>query len=396
MLEFWIAAAAMLLLGYVFFIPALSGRVRREPLSRAKLNLALHQQRQRELAHEAAGSEAMKELTSESERNLLYDLEAATKRPAKPAASGRAALAAALAILPIFALIAYLALGRPDLLGQPAAPTMADVEESIQRLAERLRAKPDDLEGWVLLGRSLQETRRPEQAVTAYQFALKLAPDNLDLKGLYAEALAEANHGTIAGKPAEIIEEILRKDPNHKAGLWLAGAAAAERKDTKKAVEYWGKLKAQFPPESEESRQIGRYIAAAGGAADGPEATATVPGKRIRVKVALADKLKAQAAPEDALFIFARAAEGPPMPLAVVRKQVRDLPVEVVLDDSMAMMPELKLSTFERIVIGARVSKSGRPTPSPGDLQGLSGPLAPRQNEGPYEVIVDQRVGEGG
>jgi cytochrome c-type biogenesis protein CcmH len=112
--------------------------------------------------------------------------------------------------------------------------------------------------------------------------------------------------------------------------------------------------------------------------------------------VALADKLKAQAAPEDALFIFARAAEGPPMPLAVVRKHVRDLPVEVVLDDSMAMMPELKLSTFERIVIGARVSKSGRPTPSPGDLQGLSGPLAPRQNEGPYEVIVDQRVGEGG
>jgi cytochrome c-type biogenesis protein CcmH len=91
--------------------------------------------------------------------------------------------------------------------------------------------------------------------------------------------------------------------------------------------------------------------------------------------VTLSPALKARAAPDDSVFVFARASEGPPMPLAVVRRQVRDLPLDVTLDDSMAMMAGRKISSFERIVIGARISKSGKPTPSPGDLQGLSGPL---------------------
>ena len=390
MLGFWLLALALLLLGYGFFIPLLAGRLRRETLSRARLNLALHRQRQREWAQEAAGSEALETLAREAERNLLEDLEAtAADPPAQPMGSSRAALAVALAVLPAAAVVAYLALGRPDLLERPPP---AAVEQSLERLAERLKERPDDLEGWVLLGRSLQASGRPEHAATAYQFALRLAPDNLDIKGLYAEALAEANHGDFLGKPAELISEILAADPNHKAGLWLAGAAAAERKDTKKAVAYWRQLKAQFPPESEESRTLERYIAEAEGAGSGPP---PATGTRIRVKVRLADSLKARAAPDDALFIFARAAEGPPMPLAVVRKQVKDLPVEVVLDDSMAMMRGLTLSAFDRIVVGARISKSGTPTPSPGDLQGLSGPLAPRQQEGPYEITVDQLVGEG-
>jgi cytochrome c-type biogenesis protein CcmH len=164
-------------------------------------------------------------------------------------------------------------------------------------------------------------------------------------------------------------------------------------------VEYWEKLKAQFPPESEEARQIGQYIAEVQGLSALPEASAPAaarePGKRIRVKVSLADSVREKAAPDDALFIFARAAEGPPMPLAVVRKQVRDLPVEVELNDAMAMRQGLNLSAFERIVIGARVSRSGKPTPTPGDLQGLGAPVA-AENEGSYAVVVDRVVGEGG
>jgi cytochrome c-type biogenesis protein CcmH len=228
---------------------------------------------------------------------------------------------------------------------------------------------------------------------------MKLAPEDLDLKALYAEALAEANQGLIAGKPAEIVEEILRKNPNHKGGLWMAGVAAAEHKDLAKAVEYWERLKRQFPPESEEAKQIGLYIAEAKGLPAPSEDTAPAPAvesaKRIRVKVILAEDLKAKASPEDALFIFARAAEGPPMPLAVVRKQVKDLPVEIELDDSMAMMRGMNLSSFDRIVLGARISKSGKPTPSPGDLQGLSEPVMP-ENDGSYAVTVNRVVGQNG
>lgn len=395
MIEFISAAALMLLLGYVFFIPALSRKDRGERLSRARLNLILHRQRAEELARESAGPEELERLAAESERNLLGDLETAARAPARARDSGRKLLIATLSILPALAVAGYWMLGRHDLLDQPARRDMAQVEDSIRRLAERLKQQPDDLEGWVLLGRSLQATGQPDKAVGAYETALKLMPESLDLKGLYAQALAEANHGRVAGRPAELTEEILAKNPNHKAGLWMAGVAAAETKDTARAVGYWKRLQSQFPTDSEEARQIGRFIDEVQGVAAAPEATPATgePGKHIRVKVVLADGLRGKAAPEDTLFIFARAAEGPPMPLAVVRKKAGDLPVEVELDDAMAMVPGRNLSAFERIVVGARVSKSGQPTPSPGDVQGLSEPLV-AENGGSYAVTLDRVVGE--
>jgi cytochrome c-type biogenesis protein CcmH len=106
----------------------------------------------------------------------------------------------------------------------------------------------------------------------------------------------------------------------------------------------------------------------------------------------LADEIKAQTGPDDAVFIFAKAAEGPPMPLAVVRKQVRDLPIEVILDDSMAMMAGMNLSRFERLIVGARVSKNGQPTPTAGDLQGLTAPVTAGQDSA-YAITIDQIVG---
>jgi cytochrome c-type biogenesis protein CcmH len=122
-------------------------------------------------------------------------------------------------------------------------------------------------------------------------------------------------------------------------------------------------------------------------------AAATPPGggARIPVHVSLAPELRARTAPDDSVFVFARAAEGPPMPLAVVRRQVRDLPLDVTLDDSMAMMAGRKISSFDRIVIGARVSKSGKPTPSPGDLQGLSAPL-PSTTTAPQSIEIHDIV----
>lgn len=422
MIAFWIAAVALIIVGYVFFVPIFLGRTRAENVSRAKLNLLLHQQRQQELAREGASPEDLERLAAESERNLLGDLETLKEQNAKSADTGRTLLVYALVSLPIFAFSIYLALGRPDLAGPTPPPTMAeaqesqpsehengmrdDVKTSIEKLAERLKEKPDDLEGWVLLGRSLQSTGQGEKAVQAYEFAQKLAPDNLDIKAMYAEALADANQGSAVGKPAEIIQEILAKDPNHRGGLWMAGVAAVQQKDTAKAVGYWEKLKAQFPADSDEAKQLSKYIAQAQGKPvpqDEPKtaAAATAPkepapaaqaSKRLRVKVTLADAVKAQAAPEDSLFIFARAAEGPPMPLAVVRKKASDLPIEVTLDDTMSMMPGMSIASFDRLIIGARISKTGRPTPTPGDLQGLSQPVAAKDGDS-FAVEVNQVVG---
>jgi cytochrome c-type biogenesis protein CcmH len=103
------------------------------------------------------------------------------------------------------------------------------------------------------------------------------------------------------------------------------------------------------------------------------EATAAVsPQPRVEIQVSLDPKLAANVSPTDTVFIFARAVQGPPMPLAVVRKHVKDLPVTVVLDDSKAMAPELRLSKFTEVVVGARVSRAGDPLPRSGDLEGFS------------------------
>jgi len=397
---FTLAAVFMLLIGYLFFVPALIGRPDAGRMSRARLNLALHRQRQEELAAEAASPEALKILAAESERHLLGDLESTEEGAASASKKGRTPLLIMLGLAPVVALAAYFSLGRPDLVASPPERvSRAETDQAIEQLAQRLQANPNDLEGWVLLGRSLLATRQPDRAAQAFAFAMKLAPQSLDIKGYYAEALAEANQGSMLGKPAAIVADILKQDPKHKSGLWLAGIAAGERGDMAAAIRYWETLKAQFAPGSQEAREVDEFIQKA--RAEPAPATATAPaaetaaaaagGRRVRVRVTLADSLRSQASPEDTVFIFARAAEGPPMPLAVVRKQVRDLPVEVTLDDSMSMMSGMTLSSFERLVIGARVSKSGRPVPSPGDLEGLTAPVTPGP-DARYDIAISRVV----
>ena len=397
---FVLAAIFMLLIGYLFFVPALIGRPGAGRLSRARLNLALHRQRQEELAAEASSPEALQILAAESERHLLGDLEATQEGAASGGQRGRTPLLIMLGLAPVVALVAYFSLGRPDLVASPPERVnRAETEQAIEQLAQRLQANPNDLEGWILLGRSLLATGQPDRAAQAFTFAMKLAPDSLDIKGFYAEALAEANQGSLLGKPAEIIADILRQNPKHKSGLWLAGIAASERGDLAAALRYWETLKAQFAPGSQEAGEIEAFIQKARAeAATTPEAPAaagkTAPatgGRRVQVRVTLADSLKSQASPEDTVFIFARAAEGPPMPLAVVRKQVRDLPVAVTLDDSLSMMPGMTLSSFERLVIGARVSRSGRPVPTPGDLEGLTEPVTPGPDAA-YDIAISRVV----
>lgn len=396
MTGFWLLAVLILAVGYIFFLPALLGKTGGGRINRARLNLLLHRQRQTELAQEAASPEDLERLTAESERNLLGELETSEETKTQAGTRGRSVVLATLAIIPIMALTLYLALGRIDLIDTRAPNNMADVQESIRLLAERLAKQPNDLEGWVLLARSLQATDQPDKALKAYEFALKLAPEDLDIKAFYAQALAETHQGSMLGKPTEIVDEILKKNPDHRTALWMAGIAAAERNDTAKAVEYWEKLKSQFAPGSEEAGQIAGYIARVQGSpapTEPPAPAATGAGKHIRVTVTLAENLKARVSPDDALFVFARAAEGPPMPLAVVRKKVKDLPVEVVLDDSMSMVQGMTLSTADRVVIGARISKSGQPKAEDGDLQGLSEALAP-EDTGSYKIEVDRVIGQ--
>jgi cytochrome c-type biogenesis protein CcmH len=223
--------------------------------------------------------------------------------------------------------------------------------------------------------------RYPE-AVRAYERAAALVPRDADLLADYADALAVTQGRSLQGKPLELVQRALEIDPEHWKALALAGTAAFGRKDYGRAIAYWERLKRVVPGDSEVGRSVDASIAEARelagakpAAAGAPKTPAAAAGAKVAGKVSLAQALAANTAPTDTVFIFARASSGPPLPLAVLRKQVRDLPLDFTLDDSMAMAPNLKLSGFAEVVVGARVSRSGNATPQSGDLQGLSKPV---------------------
>ena len=145
------------------------------------------------------------------------------------------------------------------------------------------------------------------------------------------------------------------------------------RKEFKAAADYWQRMLPLVPPDSEDARTVRENVEEARKLA-GAGPVAKHPG--LRGTVRLSPKFKEKFAPGDTVFIYARAAEGPAMPLAVLRRSARELPVDFALDDSLAMAPGMAISAHPRVVISARVSRSGNAKPEPGDLQGASKPVA--------------------
>ena len=267
--------------------------------------------------------------------------------------------------------------------GGGAEITFEQIEAMTQKLADRLKQEPNDVEGWTMLGRSYAVLGRHPDAVPAFKQALALKPDDPNLLTDYADALAVVNGRNLEGEPSKLIARALEIDPNHLKALSLAGTAAFLRKDFTGALRQWEKL-AQVAPESDFVRQIQRGIDEARRQAGlpAPAAQAQAPGtaaagtaESVSGTVTLAKQLAGKAQPDDTVFVFARAAEGSRVPLAILRKQVKDLPLKFTLDDSMAMSPAAKLSGSSKVIVGARVSKSGGALAQPGDLQGLSAPV---------------------
>jgi cytochrome c-type biogenesis protein CcmH len=201
----------------------------------------------------------------------------------------------------------------------------------------------------------------------------------------------------LQGEPERIIAQALKVDPRNVKALALAGTVAFEKKDFKGAIAQWRKILEVVPPDSDMADSIRDSIADAeklsGGTAKAQPApkpaAASVPGA-VSGTVRLAPALAAKVAPADTVFIFARPADGPRMPLAVIRKQVRELPAAFTLDDTMGMATGMKLSDHPRVVVGARISKSGSAIPQPGDFEGLSPPV--KVGETGVNVVIGSEV----
>jgi cytochrome c-type biogenesis protein CcmH len=410
MTGFAVAAGILVIVALGWLIVPLMRAGRAREVERGASNVAILRDQLAELdADLRAGTLSQAQYDQsrdEIERRVLE--EARQEGPPAPAARGGPWTAVALAVtIPIAAGLLYLQLGSLDafqLQGSGARHEVSEqeIEGLIAKLEARLRDRPDP-EGFLILARTYYAMQRFPQAVAAFERVGDAGLQDPDYLADYADALAVAQGGTLAGKPLELVKRALALDPNHLKALALAGSEAFHRQDYKAAVAYWERVRAAAPPDSpfaqsvagniEEARQLGKLgeagkPAAPSAAAQAPGAprVATAPtpsapepskapaaaGARIAGVVTLAPALAAKAAPDDTVFIFARAAEGPRMPLAIVRRQVKDLPVEFSLDDSQAMAPGMALSNFSDVVIGARVSKTANATPQAGDLEGLS------------------------
>ncbi len=407
MIPFWIAAACLLAGALLFVLPPLLGRTgSRATLSRERINLAVFQDELRQLQADVDAGlidpEQQQAARREIEQRVAEDVVDNNALVVTKARQPGLALLIGVA-LPVLGIATYLWVGSPESFnpaaqstlepGQPHAVTPQQIAERVEQLSARLKDKPDDVEGWVMLARSLSMLQRFGESAEAYRNATCLLPDHPDLLADYADILAMAQGRRLAGQPEALALRALAANPNHLKAMARSGSAAFERQDYKQAVARWQPILALVPADSEAARSIKNSIAEArrlgGLAEDAPveQAAAVAVDAFVSGRVSLASQLAGRVSPNDTVFIFARAESGPPMPLAILRRQVRDLPLDFRLDDSMAMSPQMRLSRYPRVVVSARVSKSGGAMPASGDLQSAITPLA---LGGSADLVIDR------
>jgi cytochrome c-type biogenesis protein CcmH len=413
---FWAIAAALLLLalwmvvGTLWRRPAQARTVQSASQSNLAVLKAQLQQIDQDLAQGGIDVAQHRATRAEIERRVLEE-ESVALAPVREG-SPRTTMLLLLVAVPVLALGLYGLIGTPAALSpQPmaaqGAPSSHEVEAMVAKLAERMEKQPPgnvaDTEGWVMLGRSYAVMQRYPEASRAFTRALQLMPNEAQILVDQADVLAMQQGGNLEGEPLRLVERALQNNPSNLKGLALAGTAAFERKDYAGAIKYWTRARATAPPESDFARGLDQSIADARAAASssgsaaptGPVVAAAASAAAAQAKgsasitgrVSLAPALAARVASGDTLFVFARAAEGPRMPLAIVKRTGADLPLSFTLDDSMAMAPEFKLSSFANVVVGARLSKAGNAMPQSGDLEGMSAPLAGRSSG--IEIVID-------
>jgi len=406
MTVFLIVAALMVATALIFILPTLLRKhsVNTHHVQRDALNLEVLRDQLRELNTDRevgviddAGYENSRR---ELERRVDEDVRPGVQTIASKAGKPWAAIALAV-LVPVVAVALYFTLGNRNGLdpSQVAAVnpqenvTPEQINGMVEKLARRLKDTPDDVEGWTMMARSYAALGRFKDSVDAYAHLMKLLPQNADLLADYADTLAMANNKTLQGEPEKLIKQALQLDPKNVKALALAGGASFERHDYAGAVAQWRKIMPLVAPDSEMARSVGSSINEAlslagtpanAGATDSGTAVSeasSVPASAANAEVSgtveLDPALRSQVSDTETVFIFARAVDGPRFPLAVLRKQVKDLPTAFTLDDSMSMMPNAKLSGFPQVLVGARISKSGSATPGVGDLEGITEPVKP-------------------
>ncbi len=405
MMIFWIICALLLVIALPFVVlPLWRGSKKNNTVQRDSANLEIFRDQIAEMDADLSNGLLTQDMYEQGKRELQSRLldevgEAQgsspeiVRNPLKLLALGLSLL------LPLVAVGVYWQVGNRHAVTQMDSIVSTDgnhgmpTEASIKSLEKKLAAQPDDIDNLLLLARSYSALDRFIEAAKAYDKLTGLIPNEAQFWVDYAEVLAMASGKSLQGAPAKLLDKALALDPQNFKALALAGSAAMEREDYAVTVRHWEKLLKMIPKEDQTARMVESGIQQArvllaqknGGKVPAKSQRATeqqtqrVQGGKeaITGTVVLSDELKSHANPSDTVFVLVRAAEGSKMPLAIVRKQVKDLPLKFTLDDSTSMTPEMKMSNFEQVVVIARVSKSGNAMTQPGDLQGMSAKIKP-------------------
>lgn len=431
MTSFWVVAGILTIGALLFILPTLLRKKgnSKTGVIREAANVSIYRDQLAELEADLRSDVLSKEQYEQSKRELQQRMvqdvpegESMTSMIiAEDNRNNFATITVMVLAIPLLAVSLYLWLGNTKGLTPQPIPEQAPMAEAghqnfssvLDSLIARLRDQPDDLEGWIMLGRTYAIMQRFNEAKIAYERVIALSPESPELLVDYADIVAMTNDGSLLGKPMELVNKALSLDPRNPKALALAGTAAFEQKNFKQAAVYWEQLLVQIPPESKLAQSVKESIAEAKSLATGkgsamagmqtqtptpPPADKTVvtgaaadaAGSTLSGTVTLSPAFAGKVSPDDTLFIFARATEGPPMPRAISVKKVRDLPISFLLTDGMGARPDLKISNVPQLIINVRITKSGKAMPESGDLQGFSQKVKPGDKN--INIVIDQQV----
>ncbi|MCH8104401.1 MAG: c-type cytochrome biogenesis protein CcmI [Proteobacteria bacterium] len=379
---FWIAVIGLLLVAsFILVIPIIKTRPSLAPDDRQQQNIAIAREKKSLLETQLSEGEVSQEEFDSAfldlQTSLALDLE--RSEPTEHRHRGNWAIWAVLVILPLLSFGFYFQFGEyrvienPSLAQVPArrelavSPENMSVEEMVEAVKQRLRDNPEDANGWFILGRTLMSLQKIDQAVTAYQRTYDLVGEDPGVLLSLADALAMQQEGMMAGEPEQLVLRALEISPQEPNGLWLAGLAAEQKQEFALAHDYWTRLLPLIDEDPESIREV-RGLIDALEQIDPKLQSDLVTGAILTLAVSLSEAIQHLANENDSVFVYAKAMNGPPMPLAVKRLSVAELPARITLSDDDAMVASMKLSSFDEIIVGARVSKSGNPVAQVGDL----------------------------
>ncbi len=414
MTSFYLAGAALIVVALALLLRPWWQASRRGATADTApaINTAIHRDRLTELERDRSNgtlsASDLSEAREELQRQLLDDA-AAAEVVVGDGSSRRSAIALAI-LLPLAAVALYALLGSPAAVLPPevvAHRATAEMDSLVAKLAAKLEQNPDNPEGWAMLARSYKSLGRWADAERAFARIGPALDGNAELLADFAETLVQKNQG-FDERARDLVRKALKLEPDNMLALFLGGAEAFDSGRYSDAATLWERLLPKLDPAGDDARMVeasvakarersggagpqvaaGPGVGAGGMAPDGKKGATKAATKSVSGRVELAPALKGKASPDDVVFIFARAVEGPRMPLAVQRARAGDLPLKFMLDDAQAVMPGATISSVPLVHIEVRVSKSGKATPGKGDLTGKSAPVKPGAKG--LRIVIDK------